>query len=111
MTKTRNRKLPALSSQERLRFSADHARSAAHDMPPGAERDLLVRKHWKARQPPISTAGCRRPVCSGPNRRVRYPETGKSVTSRSVPVPCRKRLVALSSVASPKASSERPVTA
>ena len=44
MAKTRNRKRPALSFQERLKFSADQARSAAHDMPPGAERDLLVRK-------------------------------------------------------------------
>ena len=43
MAKTRNRKRPALSFQERLKFSADQARSAAHDMPPGAERDLLVR--------------------------------------------------------------------
>ena len=110
MAKTRNRKRPALSFQERLKFSAERSRSAAHDMLPGAERDLLVRA-WKARQPPISTCGCRRPGCSGPNRRVRYPETGKSVASRSVPVPCRKRRVALSSVASPKASSERPVTA
>jgi hypothetical protein len=44
MAKTRNRKRPALSFQERLRFSADQARSPAHDMPPEAERDLLVRK-------------------------------------------------------------------
>ena len=29
MTKTRNRKRPTLSFQERLRFSADQARSAA----------------------------------------------------------------------------------
>jgi hypothetical protein len=44
MTKTRNRKRPALSFQERLRFSADQARSAAHGKPPGAERDRLVQK-------------------------------------------------------------------
>ena len=43
MAKTRNRKRPALSFQERLKFSADRSRSAAHDMLPGAERDLLVR--------------------------------------------------------------------
>ena len=110
MTKTCNRKRPALSFQ-RLKLSADQARSAVHDMPPERNGIFWCGKRWKARQLPISTAGCRRPVCSAPNRRVRYPETGKSVTSRSVPVPCRKRRVALSSVASPKASSERPVTA
>ncbi len=43
MAKTRNRKRPALSFQERLKFSAERSRSAAHDMLPGAERDLLVR--------------------------------------------------------------------
>ena len=104
MAKTRNRKRPALSFQERLKFSAERSRSAAHDMLPGAELDLLVRAGKRSSRH-------LRPGCSGPNRRVRYPETGKSVASRSVPVPCRKRRVALSSVASPKASSERPVTA
>jgi hypothetical protein len=44
MTKTRNRKRPTLSFQERLRCYADQARSAAHGMPPGAERDRLVQK-------------------------------------------------------------------
>ena len=39
MAKTRNRKRPALSFQERLKFSAERSRSAAHDMLPGAERE------------------------------------------------------------------------
>jgi hypothetical protein len=89
MAKTRSRKRPALSFQERLKFSADQARSAAHDMPPGAERDLLVQKALESEAAAnidrcLSSSGLQRP-----NRRVRYPETGKSVTSRSVPVPCR----------------------
>ena len=44
MKKTRNRNRPVLSFQERLKLSADQARSAAREMPPGAERDLLVQK-------------------------------------------------------------------
>lgn len=44
MKKTRNRKRPVLSFQERLKLSADQARSAAYAMPPGAERDVLVQK-------------------------------------------------------------------
>ena len=110
MAKTRNRKRPALSFQERLKFSAERSRSAAHDMLPGAERDLLVRagKRGSRQYRPVAVVVR---AAAAPNRLVRYPETGKSVASRSVPVPCRKRRVALSSVASPKASSERPVTA
>jgi hypothetical protein len=66
MAKTRSRKRPALSFQERLKFSADQARSAAHDMPPGAERDLQVRKALESEAAAsidrwLSSSGLQRP--------------------------------------------------
>ena len=66
MAKTRNRKRPALSFQERLKFSAERSRSAAHDMLPGAERDLLVRKALESEAAAnidrwLSSSGLQRP--------------------------------------------------
>jgi hypothetical protein len=66
MTNTRNRKRPTLSFQERLRFYADQARSAAHGLPPGAERDRLVQKALESEAAAnidrwLSSSGLQRP--------------------------------------------------
>jgi hypothetical protein len=42
--KKRNRSRPAGSFEDRLQKFADDARSTARKMPPGRERDLLMRK-------------------------------------------------------------------
>lgn len=44
MTKKRNRSRPAGSFEDRLQKFADDARSAARRMPPGRERDMLMKK-------------------------------------------------------------------
>lgn len=44
MTKKRNRSRPAGSFEARLLRFADQARSAARQMPPGRERDILMKK-------------------------------------------------------------------
>ena len=44
MTKKRNRSRPAGSFEARLQKFADDARSAARRMPPGRERDILMKK-------------------------------------------------------------------
>ena len=44
MKRTRNRKRPALSFQDRLKRFATQAREAASQMPPGAERDRLAQQ-------------------------------------------------------------------
>jgi hypothetical protein len=44
MSKKRNRSRPAGSFEDRLQKFADEARSAAHRMPPGHERDILIKK-------------------------------------------------------------------
>jgi hypothetical protein len=43
MKRTRNRKRPVLSFQDRLKQFAAQAREAANRMPPGADRDRLAR--------------------------------------------------------------------
>ena len=43
MSKKRNRSRPAGSFEDRLQKFADEARSAARRMPPGRERDILMR--------------------------------------------------------------------
>jgi hypothetical protein len=47
MTKTRNRKRPTLSLQERLKRSSDQARAAARTLPKGKERDLQTQKEME----------------------------------------------------------------
>ena len=44
MKRTRNRKRPALSFQDRLKQFAAQAREAASQMPPGADRDRLAQQ-------------------------------------------------------------------
>ena len=44
MSKKRNRSRPAGSFEDRLQKFADEARSAARRMPPGRERDILMKK-------------------------------------------------------------------
>lgn len=44
MSKKRNRSRPAGSFADRLQKFADEARSAARRMPPGRERDVLMKK-------------------------------------------------------------------
>jgi hypothetical protein len=44
MKRTRNRKRPALSFQERLERFAAQARDAARELPPGADRDRLAQQ-------------------------------------------------------------------
>jgi hypothetical protein len=44
MKRTRNRKRPALSFQERLQRFAAQAREAASELPPGADRDRLAQQ-------------------------------------------------------------------
>lgn len=44
MTKKRNRSRPAGSFEARLQKFADDARTAARRMPPGRERDILMKK-------------------------------------------------------------------
>lgn len=44
MTKKRNRSRPAGSFEARLQKFAEDARSAARQMPPGRERDILMKK-------------------------------------------------------------------
>jgi len=44
MKRTRNRKRPALSFQERLKQLAEQAREAAGNLPPGADRDRLAQQ-------------------------------------------------------------------
>jgi hypothetical protein len=44
MTKKRNRSRPAGSFESRLQKFADEARVAARQMPPGRERDILIKK-------------------------------------------------------------------
>jgi hypothetical protein len=44
MKRTRNRKRPALSFQDRLKQFAARAKEAASQMPPGPDRDRLVRQ-------------------------------------------------------------------
>jgi hypothetical protein len=44
MKRTRNRKRPALSFQDRLKRFAAQAREAANRLPPGAERDRLAQQ-------------------------------------------------------------------
>jgi hypothetical protein len=44
MSKKRNRSRPAGSFEDRLQKFADEARSAARRMPPGRERDVLMKK-------------------------------------------------------------------
>lgn len=44
MTKKRNRSRPAGSFEARLQKFADDARDAARRMPPGRERDILMKK-------------------------------------------------------------------
>jgi hypothetical protein len=44
MKRTRNRKRPALSFQDRLKRFAAQAREAASQMPPGADRDRLAQQ-------------------------------------------------------------------
>jgi hypothetical protein len=44
MKRTRNRKRPVLSFQDRLKRFAEQAREAASQMPPGAARDRLAQQ-------------------------------------------------------------------
>jgi hypothetical protein len=44
MKRTRNRKRPAMSFQERLMRFAAQAREAASQLPPGADRDQLAQR-------------------------------------------------------------------
>jgi hypothetical protein len=44
MKRTRNRKRPALSFQERLQRFAAQAREAASELPPGVDRDRMAQQ-------------------------------------------------------------------